>query len=44
LEAALKEGLAIGNEMTGRTIEKVMAKSDEELGLEALIRALTGEF
>jgi hypothetical protein len=39
LEATLEEGLAIAKEMTERTIEKVMAKSDEQLGLEALIRA-----
>jgi hypothetical protein len=39
LEAVLKEGRAIANEMTKRTIEKVVAKSDEQLGLEALLRA-----
>jgi hypothetical protein len=39
LEATLTEGLAIANEMTNRTIEKVMAKSDLELGIEATIRA-----
>ncbi|MGO9546470.1 MAG: hypothetical protein ACLPPF_16955 [Rhodomicrobium sp.] len=40
LEAALTEGLAIANEMTERTIEKIMAKSDEQLGLEAVIHSL----
>jgi len=40
LEAALTEGLAIANEMTERTIEKIMAKSDQQFGLEALIRSL----
>ena len=39
LKAALTEGLAIADEMTERTIEMVMGKSDLELGLEALLRA-----
>ncbi len=38
LETVLKEGQAIANDMTERTIEKVMSKSDELLGLEALLR------
>jgi len=35
--------LALADELKERTIEKVMAKSDVELGLEALLRGLPNE-
>lgn len=38
LKAAHTEGLNLANDMQQRTIEKVMAKSDLELGLDALVR------
>lgn len=35
--------LTLANELKERTIEKVLAKSDVELGLEALLRGLHNE-
>ncbi len=37
-QAALDDILALTREIQGRTIEKIMAKSDLELGIEALLR------
>ncbi|GCE32193.1 hypothetical protein KDA_76770 [Dictyobacter alpinus] len=43
LHEVVEQILTLANELSKGTIQKVMAKSDEQLGLEALMRMLGGE-